>query len=125
MTAALTTLKVMPTGGISASNVVEYLQNSKIFCAGGSWMVKGDMIKAGQFAEIKDMVAVFSKWTKDNPQVFNQITDLVAKFKTWKKENGFPRPGHQSVVMVHFATAPSLKFSSSHSLSMMVRLFPR
>ena len=57
ITAALTSLKVMPTGGISASNVVEYLQNSKIFCAGGSWMVKGDMIKAGQFAEIKDMVA--------------------------------------------------------------------
>jgi len=57
ITAALTTLKVMPTGGISASNVVEYLQNSKIFCAGGSWMVKGDMIKAGQFEEIKAMVA--------------------------------------------------------------------
>lgn len=52
ITAALTSLKVMPTGGISASNVAEYLQNSKIFCAGGSWMVKGDMIKAGQWDEI-------------------------------------------------------------------------
>ena len=52
ITAALTTLKVMPTGGISASNVTEYLQSSKIFCAGGSWMVKGDMIKAGQWDEI-------------------------------------------------------------------------
>lgn len=52
ITAALTSLKVMPTGGISASNVTEYLQNSKIFCAGGSWMVKGDMIKAGQWDEI-------------------------------------------------------------------------
>ena len=52
ITAALTSLKVMPTGGISASNVTEYLQNSKIFCAGGSGMVKGDMIKAGQWDEI-------------------------------------------------------------------------
>ena len=52
ITAALTSLKVMPTGGISASNVTEYLHNSKIFCAGGSWMVKGDMIKAGQWDEI-------------------------------------------------------------------------
>lgn len=52
ITAALTSLKVMPTGGISASNVTEYLQNSNIFCAGGSWMVKGDMIKAGQWDEI-------------------------------------------------------------------------
>ena len=56
ITAALTSLKVMPTGGISASNVTEYLQNSKIFCAGGSWMVKGDMIKAGQWDEISAKV---------------------------------------------------------------------
>ena len=55
ITAALTSLKVMPTGGISASNVTEYLQNSKIFCAGGSWMVKGDMIKAGEFDKICTM----------------------------------------------------------------------
>ena len=55
ITAALTSLKVMPTGGISASNVTEYLQNSKIFCAGGSWMVKGDMIKAGEFDKITAM----------------------------------------------------------------------
>ena len=46
-------------------------------------------VTSGFGRQIKDMVAVFSKWTKDNPQVFNQITDLVAKFKTWKKENGF------------------------------------
>ncbi len=57
VTAALTTLKVMPTGGISEKNVTEYLECDKIFCAGGSWMVKGDMIKAGKFDEIKEMVA--------------------------------------------------------------------
>ena len=50
--AALTTLKFMPTGGISASNVTEYLSNDKIFCAGGSWMVKGDLIKAGDWDTI-------------------------------------------------------------------------
>ncbi len=55
ITAALVNLKVMPTGGISASNVREYLGYNKIFCAGGSWMVKGDMIKAGQFEEIEKM----------------------------------------------------------------------
>ncbi len=47
--AAMTTMKFMPTGGINAENVVEYLKSDKIFCCGGSWMVKGDMIKAGQF----------------------------------------------------------------------------
>ena len=50
--AALTTLKFMPTGGISAANVTEYLSNDKIFCAGGSWMVKGDLIKAGDWDTI-------------------------------------------------------------------------
>ena len=55
--AALTALKFMPTGGISASNVKEYLESDKIFCCGGSWMVKGDMIKAGAFDEIKAKVS--------------------------------------------------------------------
>ena len=55
--AAMTNVKFMPTGGISASNVTEYLENSKIFCCGGSWMVKGDMIKAGEFDKIKEKVA--------------------------------------------------------------------
>lgn len=56
ITAALVNLKVMPTGGINADNVVEYLENPKIFCAGGSWMVKGDLIKAGKFDEIEQKV---------------------------------------------------------------------
>lgn len=55
--AAFGNVKFMPTGGISASNVVEYLKSSKIFCCGGSWMVKGDMIKAGKFDEIEAKVA--------------------------------------------------------------------
>ena len=55
--AALTALKFMPTGGISADNVSEYLKSDKIFCCGGSWMVKGDMIKAGDFELIKSKVA--------------------------------------------------------------------
>ena len=55
--AALTALKFMPTGGISAENVREYLAFDKIFCCGGSWMVKGDMIKAGDFDVIKEKVA--------------------------------------------------------------------
>ena len=55
--AALTALKFMPTGGINAENVKEYLASDKIFCAGGSWMVKGDMIKAGEFDRIRTMTA--------------------------------------------------------------------
>ena len=47
----------MPTGGISASNVREYLEYDRIIACGGSWMVKKDLVKAGDFDKIKEMVA--------------------------------------------------------------------
>ncbi len=50
--AAFPNLKFMPTGGINADNVSEYLKSPKIFCCGGSWMVKKDMIEAGEFEKI-------------------------------------------------------------------------
>ena len=55
--AALTALKFMPTGGISAENVTKYLKSDKIFCCGGSWMVKSDLIRAGKFDVIREKVA--------------------------------------------------------------------
>ena len=52
MGAAYTTLKFMPTGGINAQNVKDYLKSNKIIACGGSWMVKGQMIDEGRFDEI-------------------------------------------------------------------------
>ncbi len=34
-------IKIMPTGGISAENIMEYLAYDKIIACGGSWMMKG------------------------------------------------------------------------------------
>jgi 2-dehydro-3-deoxyphosphogluconate aldolase/(4S)-4-hydroxy-2-oxoglutarate aldolase len=51
--AALTALRYMPTGGINAENVRDYLKDPRIFCCGGSWMVKGDLINSGSFDEIE------------------------------------------------------------------------
>lgn len=48
-------LKFMPTGGVGMKNLKEYLSCDKILCCGGSWMVKGDMIKAGEFDTIAEM----------------------------------------------------------------------
>lgn len=45
-------LRFMPTGGVSASNLKEYLECPSIVACGGSWMVKGDLIQAGAFDEI-------------------------------------------------------------------------
>ena len=48
-------MKFMPTGGISPKNVKEYLAYDRIIACGGSWMVKGDLVKAGDFAKITEL----------------------------------------------------------------------
>lgn len=55
--APYTGVKFMPTGGINATNVREYLKYNRIIACGGSWMVKGDLIKAGDFEKIKELTA--------------------------------------------------------------------
>ena len=55
MAAPYVGLKFMPTGGVSAKNLESYLSCDKIIACGGSWMVKGDLVKAGKFDEIKTL----------------------------------------------------------------------
>jgi len=50
-----TNVKYMPTGGVSAKNLADYLAYDKIVCCGGTWMVKKDLVAAGNFAEIEKM----------------------------------------------------------------------
>ncbi len=54
--AAYVDLKFMPTGGINAKNVRDYLGYNKIIACGGSWMVKKDLIAAGEWNKIGAMV---------------------------------------------------------------------
>lgn len=56
LAAPYTGVKFMPTGGISAENLESYLTFEKIVACGGSWMVKGDLVKAGKFDEITEFV---------------------------------------------------------------------
>lgn len=56
MAAPYVGVKFMPTGGINAQNVKEYLAYDRILACGGSWMVKGDLIKAGEFEKITALV---------------------------------------------------------------------
>lgn len=59
-------VKFMPTGGVNAKNLADYLQCKSIIACGGSWMVKSDLIKAGEFEKIKDM-------TKEAVSLVNEI----------------------------------------------------
>lgn len=56
LAAPYTGIKFMPTGGVSAKNLESYLTCDKIVACGGSWMVKGDLVKAGKFDEITELV---------------------------------------------------------------------
>jgi 2-dehydro-3-deoxyphosphogluconate aldolase/(4S)-4-hydroxy-2-oxoglutarate aldolase len=49
-------LKFMPTGGINAKNVRDYLAYNKIIACGGSWMVKKDLITGGKWDELGKLV---------------------------------------------------------------------
>lgn len=55
MAAPYVGVKFMPTGGINASNVREYLAYDRILACGGSWMVKGDLVDAGDFDKITEL----------------------------------------------------------------------
>jgi len=52
MSAPYSGLTFIPTGGISAKNINDYLSFPKVIACGGSWMVDPALIAAGDFAEI-------------------------------------------------------------------------
>lgn len=47
-----TKLRWMPTGGVNAKNLMDYLSFDKIVACGGTWMVRADLINDGNWAEI-------------------------------------------------------------------------
>lgn len=55
MSAPFPMFKVMPTGGISLSNLKEYLSCPVICACGGSYMVTADLIDNGRWDEIKEL----------------------------------------------------------------------
>ncbi len=48
-------VRFMPTGGINAENIAKYLEFKRIIACGGSWMVKEELIKNGDFARIVEL----------------------------------------------------------------------
>lgn len=57
LAAPYTQVKFIPTGGISAANLREYLKYPKVLACGGSWMVKKELVNAGKFDEIQTLAA--------------------------------------------------------------------
>lgn len=64
MAAPYNQLRFMPTGGIGTQNLKDYLGFDKIICCGGSWMVKADLIKNGEFEKICKLTKEAKELTK-------------------------------------------------------------
>ena len=47
----------MPTGGVNADNIRDYLAFDKIVAVGGSWMVKDALVREGKFDEVAQLTA--------------------------------------------------------------------
>lgn len=45
-------MRFLPTGGISESNLAEYLKLPNVIACGGTWVASSQLILSGQFAEI-------------------------------------------------------------------------
>ena len=72
--APYTGVRFMPTGGINASNVREYLEYDRILACGGSWMVKGDLIESGDYDRIREL-------TREAAELVREIRGCVQKQK--------------------------------------------
>lgn len=99
MAAPYTGMKFMPTGGINAGNLKSYLDFGKIVCCGGSWMVKKDMVTAGDFEGIKkltreavDTMLGFEVrhigMNMDNGEAAEELADTLEKMFGFEKKVG-------------------------------------
>lgn len=62
-----TGIRFMPTGGVNSKNLESYLSSDKVAACGGSWMVKGELIRQGDFDKIS--------------QLAREAVELVAKIR--------------------------------------------
>ncbi len=61
LSAPYTDVKFMPTGGINADNILNYLAIDSVIACGGSWMVPSSLINEGNFKEIARLSKIASE----------------------------------------------------------------
>ena len=66
MAAPYVGVKFMPPGGINQNNVREYLAYDRILACGGSWMVQGELVDAGEFDKIEDLTREAVEFVKES-----------------------------------------------------------
>ena len=48
-------VRFVPTGGVGPRNLAEYLRLPAVTCVGGSWMVPGDALRAGDWRRVTEL----------------------------------------------------------------------
>jgi 2-dehydro-3-deoxyphosphogluconate aldolase/(4S)-4-hydroxy-2-oxoglutarate aldolase len=49
-------VRFIPTGGIDQKNLGQYLALTEVIACGGSWMVRPELMNAGEFDRIRQLV---------------------------------------------------------------------
>lgn len=57
LAAAFRDMKFMPTGGVSADNLADYLALPPVVACGGSWLTPADAVRAGDYGRITRLAA--------------------------------------------------------------------
>ncbi|MEP3478962.1 MAG: bifunctional 4-hydroxy-2-oxoglutarate aldolase/2-dehydro-3-deoxy-phosphogluconate aldolase [Fuerstiella sp.] len=60
-------IRFMPTGGVSTSNVLDYLRLPYVIACGGSWMVKPNLITEGRFDQITQLTTETIQLVEQTP----------------------------------------------------------
>jgi 2-dehydro-3-deoxyphosphogluconate aldolase / (4S)-4-hydroxy-2-oxoglutarate aldolase len=80
-------MKFIPTGGIDPENLNDYLSFNKVLACGGTWMVKDDILKKGDFAEVTRLTreAVVNMLGFDIAHVGINTSDASSSLEVAKK----------------------------------------
>lgn len=57
MAAVFSDVRFMPTGGVTLSNMLDYLLLEAVFCCGGSWLAPENLMQEGQWDEIEERIS--------------------------------------------------------------------
>jgi len=55
LSSAFRDMRFMPTGGVNAANLTEYLSVPSVLACGGSWLTPKDAIAEGEFSELTEL----------------------------------------------------------------------
>lgn len=50
-------MRFMPTGGVSAANLSDYLALPSVLACGGSWLTPKDAVEVGDYETIKNLAS--------------------------------------------------------------------